>query len=73
MTQDLARAIARTKVREARTAAGLTQQTLASKAGVSLGTLMRIERGDDTTLRTLSQIAAALNVSVAELIDEAAA
>lgn len=71
MTQDIAGARAGAKVREARTAAGLTQQSLATRAGVSLGTLIRIERGEDTTLGTLTLLAAQLGVGVADLITEA--
>lgn len=57
-----------TSVRRARLAAGLSQQTLATQAGISLRTLARIERGEDTLVGTLTAIADALGVPVADLL-----
>lgn len=56
------------QVRSARLAAGLSQQTLATTAGVSLKTLSRIETGEDMTLGTLTLIAEALGLTVAALL-----
>lgn len=56
-------------VREAREAAGLTQQALASRAEIALRTLARIEAGEDCTVRTLARIALALGVPLASLVD----
>lgn len=57
-------------VREARQQAGLTQQTLAERAGLALKTLSRIENGEDMNLSTLAAIAAALDVTLGELVDQ---
>lgn len=56
------------RVRVARTAAGLTQQTLATKAGIATKTLSRIEGGEDVRLGTLTAIAVALDMTVADLL-----
>ncbi len=49
---------------------GLTQNDLATLAGVSQPTIARIENGSDAvTLRTLRQIADALGVNVSDLFD----
>jgi transcriptional regulator with XRE-family HTH domain len=61
------------KIREARRQAGITQQTLAERAGLALKTLSRIENGEDMNLSTLAAIAAALDVPVGELVDQGAA
>lgn len=45
---------------EARHAAGLTQRELAVKAHLPQATVCRIEHGDNTTIDTLSKLAAAL-------------
>ncbi|QVI34658.1 transcriptional regulator [Lacticaseibacillus chiayiensis] len=44
----------------AREAQGLTQRELAERAGVPQSTIARIERGDNTSMDTLSHIAFAL-------------
>lgn len=64
--QDLAIA---SKVRAARRRVGMTQQTLAERAGLALKTLSRIENGEDMTLSTLAAIAAALDLSLGELLE----
>lgn len=52
-----------------RHATGLTQQELASKAGVSRATIYLIEAGEgDPRLSTLELLAKALGVDVAELL-----
>jgi transcriptional regulator with XRE-family HTH domain len=52
------------RMRNLRRRMSLTLQQLAEKSGVSVGYLSQVERGNATpTLGTLSQIAAALNVS----------
>lgn len=59
------------RLRQFRRAAGFTKQGLASKAGVSVDTIGRIEQADQTGynphVATLSNIAGALNVKVGEL------
>lgn len=57
------------RIKEARIRAGLTQQTLAERAGLALRTLTRIENGEDIKLSTLSAIARVLGVPRAELLD----
>ena len=50
---------------------GLTQEDLAGLAGVRQPTIARIENGSDSvTLRTLKEIARALEVTLADLFDE---
>lgn len=61
-----------TTVREARERAGLTQQALAHRAGISLRTLARIEAGADCNVGTLARIASALDVPPATLLAEPA-
>lgn len=46
----------------------MSQQTLATKAGVAIRTLARIEQGEDMRLGTLDAIAGALGTTVAELL-----
>lgn len=55
-------------IRQLREQRGLTQEALATDANTTLSTLSVIERGlANPTWATLSDIAAALSVSVAEL------
>lgn len=50
---------------------GLTQQDLATKAQISRGHLVVIEKGESLPSgRTLKKIAAALNCSIADLLKE---
>jgi transcriptional regulator with XRE-family HTH domain len=57
------------RVKHARQTSGLTQQALASKAGVSIRTLSLIETGEDTKVSTLVAIATALDLSIVELLE----
>lgn len=56
------------RLRELRKNAGLTQQKLANKAGISLSTLTSLEQGreGEPTWKTVRLLAKALGVSVAE-------
>lgn len=57
-------------LREARTAAGLTQQELAARAGVSLSYISMLEKGQrNVTLSTLDSIAQALGRQLTISID----
>lgn len=58
------------RLQEARRAAGLTQQGLCQKSGLSYSTLAKIERGaiKAPSIFTIEKIAAALSVSLDELI-----
>lgn len=60
------------RVRAKRQALDLTQEALARRAEVSLNLINRVERGEtrDPHISTLSSIAEALGVSVAELLAE---
>ena len=60
--QDIARLLAG-RVRERRLAANLTQQGLAVRAGVSLGSLKRFERIGAISLESLIRIALALGAA----------
>jgi transcriptional regulator with XRE-family HTH domain len=57
------------RLKELRTAAGLTQQDLAFKAGLSVTAIVHIEGGriKDPRMSTLRAIAQALNVAIDEL------
>ena len=61
-------------VKERREAAGLTQFELAYRAGVSLRALQNLEQGGgNPRLNTVSKVAAALGVSLKDLLSEAVA
>jgi len=64
-----------TKLREARKAAGLTQEALADMAGVSQPTISQLESGDacNPTLGILERVAAALGCPVRDLFFEPSA
>ena len=56
-------------LRNARKAAGLTQQALADKSGKSIRTVQLIESGDGgSTLSTVHALATALGISASELL-----
>lgn len=55
-------------VRTRRVEAGLSQQSLATRAGLSLRTLSRIEAGEDCTVSTLASLADALGITTADLL-----
>jgi transcriptional regulator with XRE-family HTH domain len=61
------------KLKQAREAAGLTQQQLAEKAGIQVGTLSRLENGrqDNPHGSTIGAIAAALGVTRQDLMPDA--
>jgi transcriptional regulator with XRE-family HTH domain len=58
-------------VRAERTLKAWTQAELAQRAGLSRNTVVDIESGKSTTLRSLERIAAALGVSVGQLLPSA--
>ncbi|HUB08536.1 MAG TPA: helix-turn-helix transcriptional regulator [Myxococcales bacterium] len=59
-----------TRLRQLRADHALTQEALAAKAGISADAVRRLERGAfSPTLRLLSQLAAAFNLTAAELAD----
>jgi len=61
------------KLAEIRKSRGLSQYALAELSGVSRVTIARIESGAyNPTLQTLEQLAAALGVTVGELVDRKA-
>jgi transcriptional regulator with XRE-family HTH domain len=57
------------RLKRLRTAAGLTQQALAFKAGLSMSAVIHIEKGriPDPRISTLRRLAGALGVTVDEL------
>ncbi len=58
-------------LKEIRKAAGLTQEELAEKAGVSQAAVSRIEKmAESVTLRQLKQVAEALGVSPSDLLSD---
>jgi|CXWL01.1.fsa_nt_gi transcriptional regulator with XRE-family HTH domain len=57
------------RLKQLRAQQGLTQATLAERAGVTLGYIGRLEIGrHDPQLSTLYKLAKALRVSIAELV-----
>lgn len=61
------------RIRNARKAAGLSQEELARRAGMSVKGMSYIERGhiEDPHYSSLAKIAGALDVSVGELVENA--
>jgi transcriptional regulator with XRE-family HTH domain len=59
------------RVRQARERAGLSQQALAVRAGLSLSALVKIEggRNEDPRLSTVRALSAALGVAIDDLVD----
>ncbi|MCO4344570.1 helix-turn-helix transcriptional regulator [Staphylococcus agnetis] len=55
---------------EKRRSKGWTQERLAEKVGLSVRTIQRIEKGDDSSLESLSLIANAFEISISELCSE---
>lgn len=55
-------------VRQLRKAKGLSREALAVRAGISYATVGRIESGTFPSQRTIRQLAAALDVTVTELL-----
>ncbi len=55
-----------------RRAKGLRREELATRAGVSIGTIASIERGGGCRMATAVKLAEALEVTVAELMAEPA-
>lgn len=63
------RPAARTRIREARKRAGLTQEQLASRAGITQSHLSRLELGKYVpTLATLERLARALRIPLSALL-----
>lgn len=59
-----------TRIRQFRELQGLTQATLAERAGLAVDAVGRVERGTRTPrLDTLSRLATALGVPLPELVD----
>ncbi|WP_419779279.1 helix-turn-helix domain-containing protein [Maridesulfovibrio sp.] len=59
------------KIKKYRSVSGLSQQTLAERAGISYKYLGEIERGQvNLSVEILSKISKALNISSAELMDD---
>ncbi len=48
----------------------LTQRQLAEKAGITPGTVIRLERGDKANYLTIGKIARGLGVSMQQLLQE---
>lgn len=58
------------RLKQLRADQGMTQETLAKKAGISRVYVARLETGkQDPTLTTLKKLAKALKVKVAELVE----
>jgi transcriptional regulator with XRE-family HTH domain len=57
-------------LRRIREAGLLTQEELANKSGLSLGTVSRIENGHDASMKTTRKLAEALRVEARELTRE---
>jgi transcriptional regulator with XRE-family HTH domain len=68
-TQRAARAIGK-QIREARLAAGLSQEALAAKIGMTRGNFVRIEKGQtNVTIESLLRVANGLGLKVAVLLE----
>lgn len=60
------------RLKDARSAAGITQEALAHSAGLSLPTVQRSEAGrHEPSISTLRCLAEALGVTVSDLLGEA--
>lgn len=58
------------KIKMLRESQGMSQKELAEKAGVAQSTVHYIESGGNYTQKSIQKIAAALGVSVSDLLDE---
>lgn len=58
-------------VRRSRESLGLSRPKYAARCGLSVSTIKKVERGDDLRIDTLIRVAAGLDLSLIELIDEA--
>ncbi len=58
------------KIRLLRHMAGLTQRQLAERTGLTQSAISRIERGSSISVRRMKDIARALGVHPAELLDD---
>lgn len=56
-------------LRKHRLASGDTQQSLASRSGVSLRTIQDVEKGKGTTVSTVYALASALGLPAGDLLD----
>ena len=59
------------RLREARLAQDMTQETLAKRAGLATRTVIRIESGEDARVGTISALAQALGISVSDILKAA--
>lgn len=60
------------RIKAEREKAGLSQQVLATRAGIGMRTLARIEAGEDVRYSTLVALATALGLEVSVLVGGAA-
>lgn len=58
-------------IRRSRESMGLTRAQYAARCGLSASTVKKVEGGDDLRIDTLVRMAAGLELSLIELIDEA--
>lgn len=59
------------RIKELREAAGLSQEKLAAKAGLTHATVSDVENGKrNATLKTATKLAEALGVPLASILDE---
>lgn len=73
MRHDNRKGVASIRLAEIRKARGLSQYALAELSGVTRVTIARIETGKmNPTLQTIEKLAAALGVTVGELVDRKA-
>jgi transcriptional regulator with XRE-family HTH domain len=58
------------KIQAAREARGIKQAELARQCGMERQALWKLERAENVTVRTLERVAAALGVSVTDLVGD---
>jgi len=56
------------RARALRTERGWTLQAMASRPGLSIGAIRRVERGDNVRLGTAAKVAAAFGLSLPEML-----